>query len=130
MAKKVLIIEDDEAITETLKILLESRGFETETAEDGDTGMEIISRTKPDMIVLDLYLPGKSGLDIYLEIRDDADLANAPVIFLSSLTKSQMINTLGESAEIIPDNSIFSKPIDPNQLIGRIEEELAGAGIE
>lgn len=130
MAIKVLIIEDDEAITETLKVLLKSRGYETETAEDGDHGLEKIFELLPDLVVLDLYLPGKSGLEIYMEMREKEETAGIKTIFLSSLSKSQMKDTLGDSADIINENSIFSKPISPNTLISRIEEELSGISVD
>ncbi len=130
MSIKVLIIEDDEAISETLKILLESKGYEAGLVEDGDRGLEKIMELRPDLVVLDLYLPGKSGLEIYLEMRENEETADIPVIFLSSLTKSQIKVTLGDSADIIPESSIFSKPIAPNALISRIEEELSGIGVD
>ena len=69
MAKKILIIDDDIAITESLKVLLGVKGYDVETSSDGLDGLEKAKTVSPDLIVLDLFLPGMNGPEVYAEIK-------------------------------------------------------------
>lgn len=80
--QKILIIEDEANIRELLTYNLTSNGYQTMEAEDGIKGFEMSVREKPDLILIDLMLPGKNGLDICRELRGKG--AKTPIIMLTA----------------------------------------------
>lgn len=123
MAKKILIIEDDEAIIESLRILLECRGYEVFVCDDGGKAIDVASEVCPDLVLLDLYLPGKDGIDIYKKLANpDCREGTIPVIILSSLTKQQIKLVVSKVSDVMTEAIVFSKPIAPDALISKIEE--------
>jgi len=84
MGKRVLLIEDEPNIIEAISFILSREGWTVHTHEDGETAMDKIRATPPDMIILDVMLPGKSGFDILREIREEALVAHLPVMMLTA----------------------------------------------
>jgi DNA-binding response OmpR family regulator len=84
MGKKVLLIEDEPNIIEAISFILSRDGWEVKTHSNGHDAMEAVRRRAPDLIILDVMLPGKSGYDILGEIREDADYAATPVLMLTA----------------------------------------------
>ena len=126
MSAKILLIEDDEAIVETLRVMLESRGFAVEVLEDCDEGATQIVAMAPDLLILDLHLPGRDGMEIYKNIKDSGRLADMPVIVLSSLSKRHILAAAESGGTVLAEDTVFSKPIDPEGFISKIEKMLAG----
>jgi len=122
MNNRILIIEDDEAITEALKALLEARGFQVDIATDGDEGTDRCAQTNPDLVILDLFLPGTDGVEVYQRIKQGPRGGSTPIIVLSSLTKKQMVREVNSAAEVIDEELMYSKPVDPDALISKIQE--------
>ena len=81
MRQRILIVDDETSIQELIKFNLEQAGFETEVANDGIEAIEKFESYKPDLIVLDLMLPGKDGYDVCKEIRRNS---NVPIIMLTA----------------------------------------------
>ena len=81
---KVLIIEDEETLTENLADKLRSEGFTVSTAYDGETGLHLVRDEVPDLLVLDIMLPGLDGLSICRIVRRDAATAHIPIIMLTA----------------------------------------------
>ncbi len=81
---KVLIIEDEETLTENLADKLRSEGFTVSTAYDGETGLRLVREEVPDLLVLDIMLPGLDGLSICRIVRRDAATAHIPIIMLTA----------------------------------------------
>lgn len=79
--QKVLIVDDEASIQELIRFNLEQSGFDTEVASDGLAALEMFESYKPDLIVLDLMLPGKDGYDVCKEIRRTS---NVPIIMLTA----------------------------------------------
>ncbi|MBO94881.1 MAG: DNA-binding response regulator, partial [Opitutales bacterium] len=88
MKKKILVVEDDENIRTGLIDVLESEGFEAESAADGIIALKVFERDQFDMVLLDLMMPGKSGYDVAREIR--AGGSAVPIIMLTA--KSEEID--------------------------------------
>lgn len=84
MGKKVLVIEDEPNIIEALSFILSRDGWDVKTHSNGHDAMETVRARAPDLIILDVMLPGKSGYDILEEIRADADFAATPVLMLTA----------------------------------------------
>jgi DNA-binding response OmpR family regulator len=93
MAKpRVLIIEDEPHIVLALEFLLERAGYETAAAADGNAGLELVGRWRPDVVILDIMLPGRNGYDVCRALKADPDLRAIPVIMLSA--KGQEVEIL------------------------------------
>jgi DNA-binding response OmpR family regulator len=89
---RVLIIEDEPHIVLALEFVLERAGYETAAATDGQTGLELVSRWRPDVVILDIMLPGRNGYDVCRALKADPDLRAIPVIMLSA--KGQEVEVL------------------------------------
>lgn len=85
MAKKILIIEDDKFLRELIGQKLLKEGYDIIEAVDGEKGIKSIKDEKPDLILLDLILPGMDGFEVLTKIKEDAGIAQVPVIILSNL---------------------------------------------
>jgi DNA-binding response OmpR family regulator len=120
MKKKILIIDDDTAISESLKMLLTVKGYEVDTASDGLEGLEKVKSAPPDLVVLDLFLPEMNGPEVYANIRKNESTAALPVLFLSSFSEKPDIL---DDANISPD-LFMPKPIDPIGMLNRIASIL------
>ena len=85
MAKKILIIEDDKFLRELIGQKLIKEGYDIVEAVDGEKGIKTIKDEKPDLVLLDLILPGMDGFGVLTKIKEDAGIAQIPVIILSNL---------------------------------------------
>ena len=85
MAKKILIIEDDKFLRELITQRLVKEGYEISEADDGEKGIKSVKEIKPDLVLLDLILPGIDGFTILARLKEDQALAQIPVIILSNL---------------------------------------------
>jgi DNA-binding response OmpR family regulator len=91
MAKKILIVEDDKFLRELISRKLQKEGYEIVQAADGEEGEKKIKETKPDLILLDLILPGIDGFEVLSRIKQDPTVAPIPVVILSNLGQKEEI---------------------------------------
>lgn len=84
MGKRVLLIEDEPNIIEAISFILSRDGFTVHTHEDGETALDKVTAAPPDMIILDVMLPGRSGFDILRDLRNDERTAKLPVLMLTA----------------------------------------------
>ena len=117
MAKKVLIIDDDADIIELQKLYFEKEGYEVATCMQGDKAVATFNVTKPDIIILDLMLPGMDGNDICREIRRVSDV---PIIMLTARTDT-LDRVVG--LELGADDYV-PKPFEPKELLARVKAVL------
>ncbi len=117
MAEKVLIVEDDEAISELIQYNLEQAGFETAVAFDGESGLEMALDGQPSLVLLDVMLPGMDGWAVCRELRRRSNL---PVLFLTA-TDNEFSRVLG--LELGADDYI-TKPFSPRELVARVKAVL------
>ena len=85
MAKKILIVEDDKFLRELIAQKLIKEGYEIAEAVDGEKGIKAVEEEKPDLVLLDLILPGIDGFDVLAKMKEDPKMAQVPVIILSNL---------------------------------------------
>lgn len=120
---RVLVVDDDEEMTELLKILLEPNGFEVLTANCVDDGIELAKRAKPDVMVLDLVMPGMDGWQVCKEIRKHSQV---PILVLSVINKPGMVaRALDEGAD-----DYLLKPVTSNILTAHLRRLVRRAQIE
>jgi len=84
MGKHVVLVEDETNIAEAIRFLLGREGWRVETLANGATAVEVIRNASPDLVMLDVMLPGKSGFEILKELRADAALADLPILMLTA----------------------------------------------
>lgn len=116
--KKILIIEDEPNIRELVLYNLKTGGYEGIAAEDGIAGITMVQREKPDLILLDIMLPGKTGYEICRELREEGD--ETPIIMLTAKTEeSDKVTGLECGAD-----DYISKPFGIRELMARIKAVL------
>ena len=120
MPQKILIIEDMFEYAEEVKILLEEEGFETDFALTGEEGLDKAAKMKPDLILLDLILPGFDGFEVYDRIRKHPDIKNTRVVVLSSVENSEQVKRMLDKGV---EEYIF-KLSPPEILIERVRSNL------
>lgn len=91
MAKKILIVEDDKFLRELITKKLKEEGYDTVGAGDGEEGIEKAKKDSPDMILLDLILPGIDGFEVLSKIKDDPSVSSIPVVILSNLGQREEV---------------------------------------
>ncbi|MEK7091411.1 MAG: response regulator [Patescibacteria group bacterium] len=105
MAKKVFIVEDDEFLRSLTVKRLEKEGYQVDVAVDGDSALGKIKEASPDIILLDLLLPGLSGFEVLKKIREDGPVKGTPVIVFSNLGQREDI----EKAKALGVNDFLIK---------------------
>ena len=141
MSKKILIVDDEPDIITFLSALLEENGYASVSAKDGTEGLELLRKEKPDLVLLDLMMPKKSGITMFQELRKDPELSDIPVIVVTGVSEvtgvdfrnfmfkqpmrdeKKFVETTGLSKYTVPDGYI-EKPIDPDELIKVVNETL------
>jgi|SRR5437879_4312414 len=118
--KTILVVDDEPKIVELARDYLEHAGFAVRTAADGRAALEVAQREHPDLMVLDLGLPGLDGLDVTREIRRDS---NVPVIMLTA-RDDELDKLLG--LELGADDYL-TKPFSPRELVARVRAVLRRA---
>jgi two-component system phosphate regulon response regulator PhoB len=118
--QKILIVEDERDIADLVGFNLERAGYEVLKAHDGITGAETAIQQRPDLIILDLMLPGKDGYGVFKEIRRDPRSRNIPVIMLTARAQTEdRIHGLEAGAD-----DYLTKPFSPKELMLRVQAVL------
>jgi len=92
MAKKILMVEDEKDLQQTLGELLKTEGFEILQAYDGEAGLEMARKEKPDLVLLDLRIPKKDGFEVLEELKKDPNTSAIKVIIFTNLESAEDIN--------------------------------------
>lgn len=117
MAHKILVVDDDNALREMVGIVLESEGFEVCFHDAGSGALDAYKTQEPDLVLLDVMLPGKDGIEVCKEIRATA---GTPIIMLTAKTESEdVVRGLEAGAD-----DYVVKPFDPTVLLARIRARL------
>jgi len=121
MPKKIVYIEDDIEMTYLIKMILERKGYEIISTNNGLEGFELVEKENPDLVLLDLMMPEIDGWEIFQQLRSNNKTENIPVIVISA--KAQPIDkVLG--LQVAKVNNYVGKPFKPQELIESIESIL------
>ena len=123
MAKRILIVDDEVQLVEMVKMRLESAGYETIVAYDGQEGFDKAKKDKPDLIILDLMLPKMDGYKICALLKKDSRYSKIPIMLFSARCQDSDLK-MGE--EVCADAYVV-KPFDSKALLIKIKE-LISAG--
>ena len=145
MAKKVLIIDDDVNTVRFLSVALEENGYQALGAYDGQEGIKTVQTENPDLIILDVMMPKKSGFVLFKQLRKDEKYKNVPVIMLTGVADTledldaksddtferpydslreklrQAVKYMSEEGDVRPEMFI-DKPIDPEAVIEKVKQ--------
>lgn len=121
MAKNILIIEDDKFLRELIVKKLEKEGYSTFEAIDGEEGIKKIKETKPDLILLDLILPGIDGFEVLSKIKEDLMMAKIPVIILSNLGQKEDID---RGLKLGAVDYLIKAYFTPGEIIQKVKANL------
>ncbi|WP_371168131.1 response regulator transcription factor [Aliiroseovarius sp. 2305UL8-7] len=122
MQKQVLVIEDEPNIAEAIKFILSRDGWTVETHDDGETAVDAVLDAVPDVLVLDVMLPGRSGFDILQDLRANQKTRRLPVLMLTARGQ----RTDRERAEGLGVNQFMTKPFSNSEVL-RVLNDLVGA---
>jgi DNA-binding response OmpR family regulator len=123
MTKTILLVDDDETIRALFTVFLMRQDYEIIAAANGAEGVEKFRSEKPDLVVLDIAMPGMSGFDVTSQIREiekSENRARTPVVLLTAYARSFFIST-GSEAGI---DSYLTKPITADELVRHIQKFL------
>ena len=123
MSELVMVIEDEKEIRDLLKYNLEKAGYRVAAFDDGEAGLEQLFASRPDLVVLDLMLPGRNGLEILREVRGEPATADLPVMVLSA-RGAEMDKLLGFDHGA---DDYLTKPFSPRELVARAQALLRRA---
>jgi two-component system alkaline phosphatase synthesis response regulator PhoP len=113
MAKKIMVIDDEPYIARVIKFKLEQEGYTVYSANDGISGLEKIRQEKPDLVLLDVMMPGLSGYEVCQKIKADTALSQIPVVILTA--KGQERDR--EQGLSVGASDYITKPFSPNRLL-------------
>ncbi len=123
MALRILVVDDDKQIVRLVQSYLEQAGFSVLAAYDGEHALRVVRRERPDLIVLDLMLPGRDGWDVTRVIRADEHLAATPILMMTARVEDTD-KILG--LELGADDYI-TKPFNPREVVARVRAILRRA---
>jgi CheY-like chemotaxis protein len=118
---RVLVVDDESNIRKAVGQLLQSEGFETDFAADGDEALEVMAMEKPDLVLLDMFMPKVSGRALCEMIRKDPKLKGVKVIFLTVALLSEAGKGELKALKI---SDYVTKPFDNDDLVKRINKAL------
>lgn len=118
MGKQVLLIEDEPNIIEAIRFILSRDGWDVKTHSNGLDAVDAVRMRMPDVIILDVMLPGKSGFDILSEIRADIDLASTPVLMLTARGQKKD----REMAERAGASHYMTKPFSNSEILETVRQ--------
>jgi two-component system alkaline phosphatase synthesis response regulator PhoP len=123
MPQRILVVDDDREIVRLTRAYLEQSGYQVLVAYDGETALHALRRESPDLVILDLMLPDRNGLDVTQTVRRDTSLAAMPIIMLTARVDDQD-KIVG--LELGADDYV-TKPFNPSELMARIRAVLRRA---
>ncbi len=133
MPKKILIVDDDPDVVLFLSTVLQDQGYETLSSADGLEALEKVTSDRPDLILLDLMMPEKSGISLLSDLKQDPELRKIPVIMVTGVSGETGIDleaffkrtsTGDKDREALRPEGYVEKPIDPEKIVRLVKEVL------
>jgi DNA-binding response OmpR family regulator len=121
MSKLVVLVEDEVNIAEAIRFLLGQEGWRVETLANGSGAVEVIRKASPDLVMLDVMLPGKSGFEILDELRGDPAMGELPVLMLTARGQSRD-RAMAEKAGV---SRFMTKPFSNSEMLDAVRDLIA-----
>ena len=129
MSKKVLIVDDDPDVRLFNATVVEESGYTPIEAANGEEGLKVVKKDRPDLVILDVLMPKQSGIRLYRGLKTDKSLIGIPVIMLSGVAKRTFLRSqkalteFGDKPVPEPENYL-EKPVEPEELAREIKKLL------
>ena len=123
--KKILIIEDDPIVANVYRNKLAVEGYGTEVAPDGESGLQALRTYKPDLIFIDLMLPGISGVDVIREVRSEEEFAKVPIIVFSN---TYLTNLIQEAGGLHANKCLSKSNCTPKEVVEIVRSAIGTSG--
>ena len=120
MTKQIMVVDDDAAMLTLISLMLERAGYTVFTADSGIEALETLQYTTPDLILLDIMMPGMDGIELCKRIRTQSKTSRTPVLFLSAQGDMRVI----KRGILAGATGYLSKPVTRRALISQIESTL------
>lgn len=121
-ALKILVVDDDPDLVESVKMMLKDKSYEVITAYDGIEGLQKAKEYSPDLIILDVMMPNKDGYAVCHELKSDPRYSRIPILLLtavvSEMSKTTYTHRMGMEVEA---DDYIDKPVEPSELVKRAE---------
>ena len=129
MSKKVLIVDDDPDVRMFNATVVEESGYTPVEATNGEEGLKMVKKDRPDLVLLDVLMPKQSGIRLYRELKTDKSLIGIPLIMLSGVAKRTFLRSQKALTEFgdkpVPEPEIYlEKPVEPDELAQEIKKIL------
>lgn len=123
---KILIIDDDADIVESMRVVLESKNYDVVSASSGQEGLDKAKQENPDLIILDVMMPNMDGFEMSRAIKGDPEHKNIPILMLTAIKEKSGLDFKKEAGDTtwLPVDDYCEKPLDPQELIAKIEKLL------
>ena len=121
MSAKVMVVDDDAFIRRPLEYILREEGFVPITAVDGDDCLKKVTETRPDLIILDVMMPGRDGFEVCSILKSDPVLADVPIILLTARGRENDRN----KGLMLGAAEFMTKPYSPSDLLRRVRQLLS-----
>ncbi len=120
MAKKrIMVVDDEDSLRELIRAILEAEGYDVTTAEDGNDCLKKLKTMKPDLVLLDMMMPGMSGREVCESIRKDPKIKNLKVAFLTVAKFSESGKGVLGQMKVL---DYITKPFDNDDLVKRVKK--------
>lgn len=127
MPKKIMIIDDDIDLVETMRITLESENYEVIDAQEGQKGLEILKKEKPDLLILDVMMGTlDEGFHIAYQIRNDEEIKDIPILMITAVgAQTGFEFDMQRDEDFLPVNEFIEKPVNPKVLLDTVKRNLS-----
>ena len=133
--EKILLVDDDVDLVETLRLILESNGYTVVAAHDAAAGFELVGSERPDLILLDVMMPNATeGFGVLWKLRQSSEkyFRSVPVIMVTSIQERTGLRFRAEDdgfkpGDVLPAQAFLDKPVDPAVLLQTVQEVLTAA---
>ena len=122
--KTVLVVDDDPDARDYLSTVLEDHGLAVLTAQDGSEALLKVEQEAPDLISLDITMPGKSGVAVYRKLKEDDQLKSIPVIIITGIS-DDFKTFISNRRNVPPPEGYINKPVDADDFVRMVKKLLA-----
>ncbi len=121
MAKKILLVEDEELVLDLLQRKLTNEGYEVSVAKDGEEGIQIMKKVKPDLVLLDIIMPKMGGFEVMEEMQKVPELKQIPVIVISNSGQPVEID---KAQRLGAKDWLIKTQFDPQEVIDKVVKQI------
>ena len=127
MPRRVVCVEDEQDVIDLMRLIVERQGFEFIEARGGVKGIETVTRLKPDVVLLDLMMPGLDGWEVYDTLTSDPETKDIPIVIVTARAHH---DDRVEDMRVTNAENLVTKPFGPAQLIETIDRVLRSSSSE